>query len=75
MNKSNEWRVIIGQRERDGQRIGASGRKPEIICLENLRNEREQLHLVFFPSEGRCGQAALHMCTGHDGGKVTTHAH
>lgn len=27
MNKSNEWRVIIGQRERDGQRVGASGRK------------------------------------------------
>lgn len=48
MNKSNEWRVIIGQRQRDGQRVGASGRKPEIICLENLRNEREQLHFVFF---------------------------
>lgn len=48
MNKSNEWHVIIGQRERDGQRVGASGRKPEIICLENLQNEREQLHFVFF---------------------------
>ena len=34
MNKSNEWHVIIGQRERDGQRVGASGHKPEIICLE-----------------------------------------
>lgn len=41
MNKSNEWHVIIDQRMWDGQRIGASGRKPEIICLENLRNERE----------------------------------
>lgn len=48
MNKSNEWRVIIGQSERDGQRVGASGRKPEIICLENLQNEQEQLHFVFF---------------------------
>lgn len=36
MNKSNEWHVIIGQKEQDGRRVGASGHKPEIICLENL---------------------------------------
>lgn len=36
MNKSNEWHIIIGQGGRDGQRVGASGHKPEIICLENL---------------------------------------
>lgn len=50
MNKSNEWHVIIGQGERDGQRVGASGRKPEIICLENLRNERDWFCLFSFLS-------------------------
>lgn len=57
MNESNEWHVIIGQKEQDGQRVGASGHKPEIICLENLWNKREQLNstFFFFSSEGRCG--------------------
>ena len=48
MNKSNEWHVIIDQGVRDEQRVGASGRKPEIICLENLRNEQEPLCFDFF---------------------------
>lgn len=39
--------------------LALAGAKPEIICLENLRNEREQSHFVFFLLEGRCGQAVL----------------
>lgn len=64
MNKSNEWHVIIEQGVWDGQRVGASGRKPDIICLENLRNEQETLCFEFF----------LCMCYtfAHIGGKVTT---
>lgn len=60
MNKSNEWHVIIEQGVRDGQRVGASGRKPEIICLENLQNEQESLCFDFF----LCSSAVLHLCTG-----------
>lgn len=61
MNKSNERRLITEQGARPGPRAGASRRKPEIICLEKLRKERELLRFSFV-----CGSAV------RVGGKVTT---
>lgn len=62
MNKSNEWHVIIEQGMRDEQRVGASGRKPDIICLENLRNEQESLCFDF--SLLYAAQRCCTCCTG-----------
>lgn len=64
MNKSNEWHVIIEQGARDGQRAGASGRKPEIICLENLRKSESRYVLTF---SFVCGSAVLRVCAGRSG--------
>lgn len=64
MNKSNEWHVIIEQGMRDGQRVGASGRKPDIICLENLRNEQELLYFDFFLCMRLSGATRVHRLEG-----------
>lgn len=64
MNKSNEWHVIIEQGMRDEQRVGASGRKPDIICLENLRNEQEPLCFDFSLSMRHCGATRVHRLEG-----------
>lgn len=64
MNKSNEWHVIIEQGVKDGQKVGASGCKPEIICLENLRNEQEPLCFDFFLYMWLSGAIHVHRLEG-----------
>lgn len=64
MNKSNEWHVITEQGVRDEHRVGASGRKPEIIRLENLRNEQELLCFDFFLCMWLSGAICAHRLKG-----------
>lgn len=45
--QSNEWHVITGQRKQDRQRVGPSGQKPQIICLEKVWNEWTSVVLCF----------------------------
>lgn len=60
MNKSNEWHVIIGQREWDGQRVGASGRETwNYLSGKICKLSGEQFHFVFFLLRVRCAAARL----------------
>lgn len=75
MNKSNEWHVIIGQRERDGQRVGASGRETwNYLSGKICKLSGEQFHFVFFLPRVRCAAARLGPAAHVHGGE-SDHTH
>lgn len=73
MNKSNEWHVIIGQRERDGQRVGAGGRKTWNYLSGKICKLSRSSYTLCFSYRGstalRLGPAA------HVHGRESDHTH
>lgn len=73
MNKSNEWHVIIGQREWDGQRVGASGRKTWNYLSGKICKLSGSSYTLCFSYRG---SAALRLGPGaHVHGRESDHTH